>query len=142
MKILRFALIVLFAIALPGQSPAPEAPIIQIVADYNAARDSQDPKAIERLFVDDADQLVSNVVWRHGKDTLVQGMLASSAGNPGDRTLTVETVRFVTSDVALADARYEIAGAQGVRKMWSTFLVVKTANGWRIAAIRNMLPAQ
>jgi len=142
MKILRFALIVLFAIALPGQSPARDAPIIQIVADYNAARDSQDPKAIERLFVDDADQLVSNGVWRRGKDTLVKGMLASSAGNPGDRTLTVETVRFVTSNVALADARYEIAGAQSVRKMWSTFLVVKTANGWHIAAIRNMLPAQ
>ena len=142
MKILRFAAFALFAAALTAQSPARDAPIIQIVADYNAARDSQDPKAIERLFVDDADQLVSNGVWRRGKGKLVQGMLASSAGNPGDRTLTVETVRFVTSDVALADARYEIAGAQGVRKMWSTFLVVKTAGGWRIAAIRNMLPAQ
>jgi uncharacterized protein (TIGR02246 family) len=142
MKILRFAFLVLFAAALAAQSPARDAPVIQIVADYNAARDSQDPKAIEKLFTNDADQLVSNGVWRRGKDTLVKGMLASSAGNPGDRTLTVETVRFVTSDVALADARYEIAGASSVRKMWSTFLVIKTADGWRIAAIRNMLPAQ
>ena len=142
MKILRLAVFALFAVTLAAQSPTRDAPIIQIVADYNAARDDQDPQAIEKLFVEDADQLVSNGVWRRGKDTLVKGMLASSAGNPGDRTLTVETVRFVTSDVALADARYEIAGARGVRKMWSTFLVVKTANGWRIAAIRNMLPAQ
>jgi uncharacterized protein (TIGR02246 family) len=142
MKILRFAICALFASTLAAQSPARDAPIIQIVADYNTARDSQDPKAIEKLFTEDADQLVSSGVWRRGKDTLVKGMLASSAGNPGDRTLTVETVRFVTSDVALADARYEIAGAASVRKMWSTFLVVKTADGWRIAAIRNMLPAQ
>lgn len=140
MKILRLASFVLFAAVLAAQSR--DAPIIQIVADYNAARDNQDPAAIEKLFVDDADQLVSNGVWRRGKDTLVKGMLASSAGNPGDRRLTVETVRFVTADVALADARYEIAGADSVRKMWSTFLVVKTGDGWRIAAIRNMLPAQ
>jgi uncharacterized protein (TIGR02246 family) len=142
MKILRLAVFVLFAAALAAQSPARDAPIIQIVADYNAARDSQDPDAIEKLFVDDADQLVSSGVWRRGKPEMVKGMLASSAGNPGDRTLTVETVRFVTGEVALADARYEIAGAGSVRKMWSTFLVVKTADGWRIAAIRNMLPAQ
>ena len=32
-------------------------------------------------------------------------MLASSAGNPGDRTLTVETVRFVSADVALRVGR-------------------------------------
>ena len=142
MKILRLAVFVLCAATLAAQSSDREAPIIQIVADYNAARDSQDPKAIEKLFTNDADQLVSNGVWRRGKDTLVQGMLASSAGNPGDRTLTVETVRFVTADVALADARYEIAGADSIRKMWSTFLVVKTSDGWRISAIRNMLPAQ
>ena len=142
MNMIRALAIALFAGVLAAQSPARDAPIIQIVADYNAARDSQDPAAIEKLFTDDADQLVSNGVWRRGKDVLVKGMLASSAGNPGDRTLTVETVRFMTADVALADARYEIAGADSVRKMWSTFLVVKTADGWRIAAIRNMLPAQ
>jgi hypothetical protein len=25
--------------------------------------------------------------------------------------------------------------------MWSTFVMVKEADGWKIAAIRNMLPA-
>ena len=94
MKILRFAALALFAATLAAQAPARDAPIIQIVADYNAARDSQDPKAIEKLFTDDADQLVSSGVWRRGKPTLVEGMLASSAGNPGDRTLTVEKVGF------------------------------------------------
>jgi len=55
----------------------------------------------------------------------------------------VETIRFISGDVALADGRYEIAGAAGEpsRKMWTALLVSRTAQGWRIAAIRNMLPA-
>jgi len=48
----------------------------------------------------------------------------------------VETVRFVSADVAIADARYEI----GDRKMWSTFVMKRGPGGWRIEAIRNMLP--
>ena len=29
----------------------------------------------------------------------------------------------------------------GDRRMWSTFVMVRESGGWRIAAIRNMLPA-
>ena len=64
--------------------------------------------------------------------------------NPGDRTLVVETIRFPVSDVAVADARYEITGAGGsaTRRMWSTFVAVRTPEGWRLSAIRNMLPTR
>jgi uncharacterized protein (TIGR02246 family) len=115
-----------------------------LVAQYNAARESRDPAAIAGLFTDDADQLVSTGTWRRGRDMLVKGMLESSGRNPGGRTLTVETVRLMAPDVALADARYEIAaqGTAPARRMWSTFVAVRSASGWRIAAIRNMLPAQ
>ncbi len=142
MRILRFATMFLYVGSVWAQSP--EAAVKQVVADYAAARESQDPMAIEKLFVEDADQLVSSGVWRRGKETMREGMLASSRGNPGGRTITVETVRFVTDDVAIADARYEIAAAasRAARKMWSTFVIVKTDDGWRIAAIRNMLPAR
>jgi hypothetical protein len=71
-------------------------------------------------------------------------MLESSRQSSGARTITVEMVRAVAPGVALADARYEIAGTGGAadRKMWSTFVLVRTAEGWRITAIRNMLPAR
>ena len=61
----------------------------------------------------------------------------------GRRTITVESVRFVTADVALADGRYEINGMAGgqSRHMWSTFVITRGTDGWRIAGIRNMLPA-
>jgi len=44
------------------------------------------------------------------------------------------------SDVAIADGRYEIAG-QEARKMWTSIICVRKPEAWRIAAIRNMLPA-
>jgi hypothetical protein len=55
----------------------------------------------------------------------------------------VERVHFVSTDVAIADGRYSITGmGEGNdRRMWSTFVMVKSSGSWRIAAIRNMLPA-
>ena len=50
------------------------------------------------LFVPEADQLVSSGVWRKDRDELIKGMLRSSQRNPGGRTLTVESVRFVAFD--------------------------------------------
>jgi uncharacterized protein (TIGR02246 family) len=120
-----------------------EAAVKDVVARYVDARGRQDAKATEALFTADADQLVSSGEWRTGRDAVVRGTMASSETSGGKRTITVETVRFVTPDAALADGRYEIAGLAGAppRRMWSTFLLARTPQGWRIAAIRNMLPA-
>ncbi len=117
--------------------------IKDLVARYASARESRDAEEIRKLFTENADQLVSSGVWRRGREALVEGMLGSSRRNPGTRTLTVETVRFPGPGVALADARYVISGSGGgvERRMWSTFLCLQTGEGWRIAAIRNMLPA-
>jgi uncharacterized protein (TIGR02246 family) len=126
-----------------GVSTADDTAVRDLVRKYNDAREANDPKAIEALFVADADQLVSSGEWRRGRDVLVKGAMASSARTGGTRTLTVETIRMVGQDVAIADARYEISGlADGTtRKMWSTFVMAKQAGTWRISAIRNMLPA-
>ena len=121
-----------------------EQSIRDLVGKYAQAREESDPKAIETLFTRDADQLVSSGEWRSGREALVSGLLGSSRRNPGERTISVESVRFISEEVAVADARYEIKGRNGAadRKMWSTFLAVRTGDGWRITAIRNMLPAR
>jgi len=120
-----------------------EAAIREVVKKYVDARDRADEAAIRALFTDDADQLTSSGEWRRGRDELVKGTLASSKSNPGARTITVETVRFPSPNVAIADGRYEIAASQGAaaRRMWTSFLIVQSGGTWRIAAIRNMLPA-
>ena len=125
----------------PSVRAGDETAVKELVGRYNAARDSEEPGAIRSLFTSDADQLVSSGEWRRGREQLVEGMLRSSRNNPGQRTLTVESVRFLLPDVAIADARYEIAGA-ATRHMWSTFVAVRTPDGWRLSAIRNMLPAR
>ena len=134
----------LIATTLCLAADANEQAVIDLVAKYAAARENRDADALAAILTDDADQLVSSGVWRRGKDELVKGMLGSSRQNPGQRTLTVETVRFVTADVAIANARYVISRGEGAepRRMWSTFVAQRTSNGWRLAAIRNMLPAQ
>src|SRR5689334_6676176 len=135
------AAFLLVGTALWAQGSGDEAAIKDVVRKYVDARDNKDAKAVEALFTSDADQLVSNGEWRKGRPDVVKGTMASSANSPGKRTMTVETIRFIAPGVALADGRYEIAGAE-TRKMWTSLLLKKEADGWRIAAIRNMLPAR
>ena len=120
-----------------------ETPIREVVSKYVDARERIDPKAVEALFTSDADQLVSSGEWRKGRDAVVRGAMASSRSTGGKRTITVEQVRFLTPEVAIADGRYELTGLSGGanRSMWATLVLKKTDAGWRIAAIRNMLPA-
>src|SRR3954452_15615554 len=141
---LSFTFCLLFAHEMVAQNAAntrpsntkDDAAVRDVVKRYADARDLKDPKAIAALFTSGADQLVSTGEWRRGQDELVKGMLASSARETGKRVLAVETVRFVAPGVAIADARYEIGEADGSpRRMWSTFIIRQTGDGWRIEAI-------
>jgi uncharacterized protein (TIGR02246 family) len=115
----------------------------QVIQRYVDAREVSDPSAIEVLFTPDADQLVSDGTWRRGRAELVKGMLESSRKNPARRTITVESVRLLSGDVALADGRYVQKAQPGGkdRVMWTAITLKRGPDGWRIAAIRNMLPA-
>jgi uncharacterized protein (TIGR02246 family) len=135
---------VLFASAgLIAQTPASasdEAAVREVVRRYVNAREMKDPAAIESLFTADADQHTTSGEWRRGRAQVVPGTMESSKRNPGTRNITVQTVRFIAPDVAIADGPYEITGAAGTRRMWATLVLKREAGGWRIAAIRNMVP--
>lgn len=120
-----------------------EKAIREIVQRYVDARERRDPAALAALFTPDADQFTTSGEWRRGRDAVVKGGLASSQRNPGTRSITVETVRFVAPGVAIADGPYGIRGPGEAteRPMWTTIVVARTPDGWRIAAIRNALPA-
>jgi uncharacterized protein (TIGR02246 family) len=140
-------LLALFALAAPSvaaQAPAAaspdEAAVRAVVARYVDARELRDPKAIEALFTADADQHTTGGEWRRGLAEVVKGTLASSQRNPGTRTITVSAVRFITADVAIADGPYEIGDGANLRRMWTTIVVKRERDAWRIAAIRNAVP--
>ena len=136
---MRFLLVLLTVAAALAQGP--EAAVRDVVRRYVDAREARDAKAIGALFTADADQLVSSGVWRRGHDEVVRGTLASSEANAGQRTIAVESVRLLAPDVAIADGRYEISGPE-TRKMWTSIVCVRKNGEWKIAAIRNMLPAK
>jgi uncharacterized protein (TIGR02246 family) len=152
MRRLAVALVVLMAVCsltVRGQAPAQDrqadvAAVKAVVAAYVDARESRNATKLAALFTEDADQLVSSGEWRRGKAAVVEGGLASSARSSGVRTVEVETVRFVSGDVAVADGRYEIAasGNTPARRMWTAFVMVRRDGGWRISAIRNMRPSE
>jgi uncharacterized protein (TIGR02246 family) len=140
---MRTLALLLAVLPLAAQKPADETAVRDLVARYVDAREHRDPQAIESLFTPDADQLVSSGEWRKGREAVVKGTLASSESSGGHRTIAVESVRFLSPDSAIADGRYEIAGLAGApaRHMWTSIICARTPAGWRIAAIRNMLPA-
>ena len=128
-----------------AQAPATDdAAIKEVVRRYVDARDKRDATLLADLFTADADQLTTAGEWRQGRDNVVNGGLASSDANPGARQIAIEQVRSIATGVAIADGRYEIAGAAGApaRRMRTTFVMVRRAGTteWRIAAIRNMAP--
>jgi uncharacterized protein (TIGR02246 family) len=136
------------AVSMPALAQVPstgagnESAIREIVRKYVSAREARDPAAIGALFTNDADQLVSDGTWRKGHDELVLGMLESSKKSGGRRSISVESVRLLAPDVALVDGRYKQTGLAGGkdREMWTTLVLKRDSNGWRIAAIRNMAP--
>lgn len=117
--------------------------ISSLIDQYSLAREKKDTALLKSILTTEVDQLVSSGEWRMGLGAAVTGMLRSSESNPGSRKLIVEKIRFITPESGVVDARYEIQNPDGtMRKMWSTFIVVRENNTWKITAIRNMLPAR
>jgi ketosteroid isomerase-like protein len=135
------------AIACPSQAQQKEPSdkqkkdITALIDKYSLARENKDTVLLKAILTTDVDQLVSTGEWRNGVQSSVKGMLRSSAATPGTRTLAVEKIRLISSSSAIVDCKYEIQNQDGSpRKMWSTFVVVSEKGGWKISAIRNMLP--
>ena len=131
---------------LNGQNNAPDdkqkKAMAALIDQYAQAREKRDTALLKTILTTDVDQLVSNGEWRNGISSAVQGMLNSSASNPGTRTLTVDKIRMINSASAIVDCRYEIRNTDSIaRKMWSSFIIVKDKRNWKITAIRNMEPA-
>ena len=141
---LRITLLCLtFGAVMVAQNSRDDGAVRAVVQKYLDTREHQDAKSLEALFTEDVDQLVSSGEWRKGRAAVVRGTLENSASAGGKRTITIESVRFPSAGVAIADGRYELTNMKGgeSRKMWSTFFFVKSGGVWRISAIRNMLPA-
>jgi len=135
--------LLLAQVAHPAPPSPAEAAVREVVQQYVNAREHQSASEVEALFTSDADQLVSSGEWRKGRAALVKGALRSSQATGGTRSIEVTSVRFLTPDVAIADGRYVLSNMKNgdTRRMWTSLILKRESDSWRIAAIRNMLPA-
>jgi uncharacterized protein (TIGR02246 family) len=138
------------ALAVAGftQTAAPpsadDAAIRRVVQQQDDARNRGDWKALGELFMQDAEQLTSSGTWRKGRADIEKGV-ARSMGTTykgAKYTTKVETVRMLAPTVAMADGTFEILNIAGggTRRGHATYLLVKSADGWRITAVRSMIP--
>ena len=126
-----------------GDDAEERASVHALLHAYVDGRQARDIEAVTALLDPEVDQLTSRGEWRRGASAATAGMKRSTKNNPGTRRLTIESVRFLHQDVALADALYTIEGIDRPdRVLWSSFTLVRNPGGpWRITSIRNQKPS-
>jgi len=143
-------LLVLTAIALPaaataqaGDRAADEAAIRGVIKAFIDTRENNDAAGLAALLTADVDQRQTSGNVRSGRDAVVSGTMQTQQSTGGTRTISVESLRFVGADVAIADGRYDSIGrSDGTDQRMLTSMVLRREGGsWKIAAIRNMLPS-
>jgi uncharacterized protein (TIGR02246 family) len=136
---------VIFAVAM-GQGAdrsADEQAVRAVIQAFLDTREANDAAGLAALLTADVDQRQTSGNLRSGRDAVVSGSLATQQTTGGRRSITVDSLRFVGADVALADGRYDSIGrADGTDQRMLTSMVLRREGGaWKIAAIRNMLPS-
>lgn len=136
----------------PAQQVAPqiidrsadEAAIRATVQAFIDTRESDDRAGLTALLTPDADQLVTSGNMRAGRDAVVNGSLNTTVSTGGRRNIALETIRFLSSDIAIGDGTYDVVErVSGPDRHYLTTITFQRVDGeWKITAIRNMRPVQ
>ena len=118
---------------------ADESAIRQVTQDYIARRDEGDEAGLRALLTENVDQRLTSGRMRLGRDDVVSGSLGSTQSSGGKRVITLNDIRFLGADVAIANGNYDSLGrADGTDLYMRTTIVFWRVDGkWRIDAIRN-----
>jgi uncharacterized protein (TIGR02246 family) len=121
-----------------------EAAIRRTVQAFIDTRESDDRAGLTALLTPEADQLVTSGNMRAGRNAVVDGSLNTTASTGGRRQISMETIRFLSSDIAIGDGPYDVVDrVSGPDRHYRTTIVFQRVDGeWRITAIRNMRPVQ
>jgi len=127
-----------------SQNGADETAIRELIAQYLDIRAQNDEQALLAILTADADQLTTSGTLRTGRNGVSRGSLASSRNNSGNRSISVDSIRFIKPDVAIVNGRYNILERDNAPDSYylTTFVVLVEDGRWKISAIRNMQPTQ
>ena len=127
-----------------GSAGADEGAIRKIVQQHDQTRSSGDWKGAAALYVEDGTTLTSAGEWRRGRAEIEKGgaTLGAAVYKGAKYATSITNVRLLAPTVALADGTFEISGigGSGSRKGNSTYVLVKSGDAWKIAAVRSMVP--
>ena len=130
-------------LAQSGDRATDEAAIRAVIQAFLDTREANDAAALAALLTADIDQRQTSGNVRSGREAVVSGSLTTQQSTGGRRSISVDSLRFVAPDVAIADGRYDSVGrADGTdQRMLTSMVLRREGREWKIAAIRNMLPS-
>jgi hypothetical protein len=116
-----------------------ESEIRRVTQEYILRRDEGDEAGLRALLSANADQRLTSGRMRSGRDAVVSGSLQSTQNSGGKRVISLESIRFLGADVAVANGTYDSLGrADGTDLHMLTTIVFWRVDGdWVIDAIRN-----
>lgn len=119
--------------------------------NFEDAWNRHDPQAMAAVFTVDGDYLDPDGTWARGQEEVEEHFRRGHAVIFRDSRLDidVDTVWFITNDVALLDGSYEVVGARTPdgkeippRRGHLTSVLLKERGEWHVAASRLMIPQQ
>ena len=123
--------------------------IRQLYAEFCDTWNKHDPKAMAGRWLEDGDEIEPDGHVAKGRAEMLKMLTLQhqSVFKNSHLTLTVETVWFITSEVALIDGSYEVTGVQTpdgkdipARKGHLSSILLQEGGKWWIAASRLMIP--
>jgi len=118
---------------------ADEAAIRHVTQDYILRRDNGDEAGLRALLTDACDQRLTSGRMRSGREAVVRGSPGSTQNSGGTRVITLDSIRFLGADVAIANGTYDSLGRSDGTDlhMLTTIVFWRVDREWRIDAIRN-----
>jgi uncharacterized protein (TIGR02246 family) len=126
-----------------------EATIRKLYAQYTAAWNQHDPKTMASFWTLDGDYMEPDGHHAKGQADVTKLFTQEQQTVFKDSTLalTIETVWFITEDVAMVDGKYDLSGVRDLegkqlptRTGHLTAVLMREDGTWKVAAGRAMIP--
>jgi len=126
-----------------------ETAVRHVYDQFTGAWNRHDVPAMARLWVEDGDHIEPDGTLAKGRRA-IEALLKNQHAGPFRKSrleLHLDSVWFITGEVALVDSTYQVEGARnqtgqelGPRRGRLTSVFLKEDGGWWIAASRLMVP--
>ena len=133
----------------PRQDLVNDEAIRGLYSEFVVAWNAHDPKKMASFFAIDGDTMEPDGMVAKGHDEIQRHFAEEHAAafKNTELKLTVDSVWFVSADVALVDGTYVVLGAVDAnsqplppRKGLLTSVLIKEHGTWHVAASRSMIP--